>query len=53
LMLAVTFILFYYGDEIVTRRDLLSFTGFLILIAWLFLLLGFVTGLTLAKLHFL
>ena len=53
LMLAVTFILFYYGDEIVTRRDLLSFTGILILIAWLFLLLGFVTGLSLAKLHFL
>lgn len=53
LILAVTFILFYYGDAIVTRRDLLNFTGILILIAWLFLLLGFVTGLTLTKLHFL
>jgi hypothetical protein len=53
LMLAITFILFYYGDAIATRRDLLNFTGILILIAWLFLLLGFVCGLTLAKLHFL
>ncbi|NOS88325.1 MAG: hypothetical protein HOP34_07245 [Methylococcaceae bacterium] len=53
LMLAVTFVLFYYGDALATRRDLLSFVGLLMLIAWLFLLLGFVSGLTLAKLHFL
>jgi len=53
LMLAVTFMLFYYGDAIVTRCDLLQFVGLLMLIAWLFLLLGFVAGLTLAKLHFL
>lgn len=52
LMLAVSFILFYYGDDIAERRDLLNFIGLLILTAWLFLLLGFVAGLTLAKLHF-
>jgi hypothetical protein len=52
LMLAVTFILFYYGDAIAEQREVLNFIGILILIAWLFLLLGFVAGLTLAKLHF-
>lgn len=53
LMLAVTFMLFYYGEAIAIRRDLLNFTGILMLLSWLFLLLGFVCGLTLAKLHFL
>ena len=52
LMSAVTFILFYYGDTIVGQREVLNFVGILILIAWLFLLMGFVAGLTLAKLHF-
>jgi hypothetical protein len=52
LMLAVTFMLFYYGDAIAEQREVLNFIGILILIAWLFLLLGFVAGLTLAKLHF-
>lgn len=52
LMLAVSFILFYYGDAIVEQREVLNFIGILILIAWLFLLLGFVAGLTLSKLHF-
>jgi hypothetical protein len=51
-MLAVTFMLFYYGDAIAEQREVLNFIGILILIAWLFLLLGFVAGLTLAKLHF-
>lgn len=52
LMLAATFILFYYGDGIHRNRDISQFVGMLILLAWLFLMVGFVTGLTLAKLHF-
>lgn len=52
LMAAVTFILYYYGDAIALRRDLTQFVGITILVAWLFLLVGFVTGLVLAKLHF-
>ncbi|NOT84237.1 MAG: hypothetical protein HOP02_05500 [Methylococcaceae bacterium] len=52
LMAAVTFILFYYGDDIHVRRDLTQFVGITILVSWLFLLIGFVTGLVLAKLHF-
>lgn len=52
LMAAVSFILYYYGDAIHTRRDLTQFVGIIILVSWLFLLLGFVTGLVLAKLHF-
>jgi hypothetical protein len=51
LMLTVTFILFYYGNAIATRRDILNFVGILMLLSWLFLLFGFVAGLTLAKLH--
>jgi len=52
LMLAATFILFYYDDAIRARRDLTQLVGILILLAWLFLLLGFVAGLVLAKLRF-
>jgi hypothetical protein len=52
LMAAVTFILFYYGDAIHLRRDLTQFVGITILVSWLFLLLGFVAGLVLAKLRF-
>jgi hypothetical protein len=52
LMLAASFILVYYGDGIRWRRDLAQFVGVLILAAWGFLMFGFVTGLTLAKLHF-
>jgi hypothetical protein len=52
LMAAVTFILYYYGDAIHVRRDFTQFVGIAILVSWLFLLLGFVTGLVLAKLHF-
>jgi hypothetical protein len=51
LMLAVTFMLFYFGDAISTRRDIMNFIGILMLLSWLFLLFGFVAGLTLAKLH--
>jgi hypothetical protein len=50
-MLAVTFMLFYFGDAISTRRDIMNFIGILMLLSWLFLLFGFVAGLTLAKLH--
>jgi hypothetical protein len=50
-MLTVTFILLYYGNAIATRRDILNFVGILMLLSWLFLLFGFVAGLTLAKLH--
>ncbi|MFI3135307.1 MAG: hypothetical protein QX197_00865 [Methylococcaceae bacterium] len=52
LMAAVSFILYYYGDAIQVRRDLTQFVGITILVSWLFLLLGFVAGLVLAKLHF-
>ncbi|MBV5301612.1 MAG: hypothetical protein J0649_07525 [Methylococcales bacterium] len=51
LMLSVSFMLFYYGNAIATRRDILNFVGILMLLSWLFLLFGFVAGLTLAKLH--
>jgi hypothetical protein len=44
--------LFYYGEAIRTRRDLTQLVGILILLAWLFLLMGFVAGLVLAKLRF-
>jgi hypothetical protein len=43
--------LFYFGDAISTRRDIMNFIGILMLLSWLFLLFGFVAGLTLAKLH--
>jgi hypothetical protein len=52
LMLAVTFIFFYYGNGVQYQREITQFVGVLILLAWLFLMIGFVTGLTLAKLHF-
>ncbi|MEY2701067.1 MAG: hypothetical protein RIQ52_1822 [Pseudomonadota bacterium] len=52
LMLAATFITFYYRDHLEERRDITQFTGILILLSWLFLLGGFVAGLTLAKLRF-
>lgn len=52
LMVAVTFILYYYCEAIHLRRDLTQFVGILILVSWLFLLLGFVAGLVLAKLRF-
>ncbi|MEQ1530898.1 MAG: hypothetical protein ABL925_16400 [Methylococcales bacterium] len=52
LMLSATFIVFYYGTAMHVRRDLSQFVGILILVSWLFLLLGFVAGLVLAKLRF-
>lgn len=52
LMLTATFALYYYGEAIQQRRDISRFVGIAILVAWSFLLLGFVAGLTLAKLRF-
>jgi hypothetical protein len=52
LMVAVTFVLFYYGDRIHARRDLTGFVAIGILASWLFLMLGFVAGLVLSKLRF-
>lgn len=52
LMVSASFLLFYYGDGIQRRRDLTQFVGVTILIAWVFLMTGFVTGLGLAKLRF-
>lgn len=52
LMLATTFVLFYYGDGLQQRRDLTQFVGVTILISWVLLMTGFVAGLGLAKLRF-
>ncbi len=53
LMLSATFMLYYYGPSIQARRDISRFVGVTILAAWSFLLLGFVSGLVLAKLRFI
>ena len=52
LMLAATFILYFYGQPIQYRRDITRFVGITILVSWSFLALGFVAGLVLAKLRF-
>ncbi len=52
LILSAVFIMFYYGNALHIRRDLSQLVGVLILVSWLFLLLGFVAGLVLAKLRF-
>ena len=52
LMLAATFMLYYYGLPIQQRRDISRFVGITILVSWSFLILGFVAGLVLAKLRF-
>ncbi len=52
LILSSVFIMFYYGNALHIRRDLSQLVGVLILVSWLFLLLGFVAGLVLAKLRF-
>lgn len=52
LMLATSFILFYYRTTLPERRDVKVFVGLMILLAWLFLAIGFVAGLVLAKLRF-
>ncbi|MBD9357660.1 hypothetical protein [Methylomonas albis] len=52
LMLSATVMLYYYGLPIQIRRDLCKFVGITILVSWVFLMLGFVAGLILAKLRF-
>lgn len=52
LMLAATFMLYYYGLPLQMRRDITRFVGITILVSWSFLMLGFVAGLVLAKLRF-
>ena len=52
LMLSATFMLYYYGMSIQIRKDLCKFVGITIWVSWLFLTLGFVAGLVLAKLRF-
>lgn len=52
LMLATTFILFYYKAVMQFRRDLALFVGISIVVSWFFLAFGFVAGLVLAKLRF-
>lgn len=52
LMLAATFLLYYYGLPQTLRRDIARFVGITILVSWSFLMLGFVAGLVLAKLRF-
>jgi len=52
LMLAASFLLFYYGEGIHKRRDLTQLVGVIILLSWTFLMIGFSTGLVLAKLRF-
>lgn len=52
LMLAATFMLYYYDLPHPLRKDITRFVGIMILISWSFLMLGFVAGLILAKLRF-
>jgi len=52
IMLAATFIVYYYGMPMQHRHDITRFVGISIVISWSFLLLGFVAGLVLAKLRF-
>ncbi len=52
LMLAASFILLYYGEKVYQRRDLAQFVGVMILLSWTCLMIGFSTGLVLAKLRF-
>lgn len=52
LMVVATFILFYYKEHIQLRHDIKQFVAILIMAAWFFLMLGFVSGLILAKLRF-
>lgn len=52
LMLATSFLLFYYGDQVQNQRQIRQFIGTTVLASWFFLMLGFVAGLVLAKLRF-
>jgi hypothetical protein len=52
LMVVATFALFYYKDHIHLRHDMKQFIAIIMMAAWFFLMLGFVSGLILAKLRF-
>ncbi len=52
LMVVVCFTLFYYKDQIHLRHDIKQFIAIIIMVSWFFLMLGFVSGLILAKLRF-
>lgn len=52
LMIAASFIVFYYGEDIHERRDLTQLIGVMILLSWMFLMVGLSAGLVLAKLRF-
>jgi hypothetical protein len=52
LMVIATFTLFYYKDRINLRHDMKQFMAILMMAAWFFLMLGFMSGLILAKLRF-
>jgi hypothetical protein len=52
LMAIATFALFYYKDNIHLRHDIKQFIGIIIMASWFFLMLGFVSGIILAKLRF-
>ena len=53
LMLLAAFVLFYYRRQLPLSAELQKFVGLLILLAWFFLMFGFVAGLTLTKLRYL
>jgi hypothetical protein len=52
LMVIATFTLFFYKDRINLRHDMKQFIAILMMAAWFFLMLGFMSGLILAKLRF-
>lgn len=52
LMVIASFALFYYQDHLHARHDIKQFIAILMMASWFFLMLGFVAGLTLAKLRF-
>ncbi len=52
LMVVACFALFYYKDGIHFRHDIKQFIAIIIMASWFFLMLGFVSGLVLAKLRF-
>jgi hypothetical protein len=52
LMVIASFIVLYYKNTLHTRHDIKQFLGIIIMSAWFFIMLGFVSGLILAKLRF-
>ncbi|MCX8048727.1 MAG: hypothetical protein N3A55_03575 [Methylohalobius sp.] len=52
LLTVAVFCAYYYGEQVMRRRELSQFFVALILAAWIFALIGWMSGLTLAKLRF-